>query len=45
MALDMIRNKIKNIDIEVMFSVTEETSRGGAKTGAYNSDCRCMYIV
>ncbi len=47
MALDMIRNKIKNIDIEVMFSVTEETSQGGAKTGAYNSDadlCICVDV-
>ena len=44
-ALELVKDKLKNVGITVMFSSREETGGSGAKTGAFTNGCFCDSIV
>lgn len=44
-ALDLVKGKLNNVGITVMFSTREETGGSGAKTGAFANGCHCDSIV
>ena len=45
-ALELIKGKLNNVGLTVMFSTREETGGSGAKTGAFaNAYCDCSIVV
>lgn len=44
-ALELVKGKLNNVGITVMFSTREETGGSGAKTGAFANGCFCDSIV
>lgn len=44
-ALELVKGKLKNVGITVMFSTREETGGSGAKTGAFENGCFCDSIA